>query len=30
MAEIEFIFNNIKLNIQYNINEKMKDLCNRF
>ena len=30
MAEIEFIFNNIKLNIQCNINEKMKDICNRF
>ena len=30
MAEIEFTCNNIKRNIQCNINEKMKDICNRF
>ena len=30
MTEIEFNFNNIKSNIQCNINEKMKEICNRF
>ena len=30
MAEVEFIYNGIKTVIQCNINEKMKDICQRF
>ena len=30
MVEVEFIFNGIKTIIQCNINEKMKDICNRY
>ena len=30
MAEIEFIFNDIKTTIQCNINEMMKDICGKY
>ena len=30
MAEVEFIYNGITTVIQCNINEKMKDICQRF
>ena len=30
MAEIEFIYNGMNINIKCNLNEKMKDIYNRF